>query len=99
MSRSEEKWREELSSECALERYGLLLVPNALTEDQAHNIRAEIFDNFSDKRVVQLIEMGQWSEEDALGRIQYVLQSAESGDIHVQLEPPRDEGDGVVPGR
>ncbi|MEC8424207.1 MAG: hypothetical protein VX000_10550 [Myxococcota bacterium] len=52
-----------------------------------------------DKRVVQLIEMGQWSEEDALGRIQYVLQSAESGDIHVQLEPPRDEGNGVVPGR
>ena len=59
MSRSEEKWREELSSECALELYGLLLVPNALTEDQAHNIRAEIFENFSDKRVVQLQDLLQ----------------------------------------
>ena len=37
-----------------------------------------------DKHVVQLIEMGQWSEEDALGRVQYVLRSAEAGqpDIH-----------------
>lgn len=52
-----------------------------------------------DKRVVQLIEMGQWSEEDALGRVQYVLRSAESGDIDVQLEPPRAEGNGVGPRR
>jgi ribosome-binding protein aMBF1 (putative translation factor) len=52
-----------------------------------------------DKHVVQLIEMGQWSEEDALGRVQYVLGSAESGDLDVQLEPVKEGGDGTVLGR
>ena len=40
-----------------------------------------------DKRVVQLAELGQWSESDALARLDYVLKSAEHGDLDVQLDP------------
>lgn len=57
MNKLEEHWREKLANEFALERYGVRLVPNVLTEDQAHNVRAEIFDNFPDKRVVQLQDL------------------------------------------
>lgn len=52
-----------------------------------------------DRHVVQLIEMGQWSEEDALGRVQYVLGSAENGDLDVQLEPVTEGTDGTALGR
>ena len=52
-----------------------------------------------DKHVVQLIEMGQWSEEDALGRVRYVLESAENGDLQVQLEPVSEGDDGAILGR
>lgn len=52
-----------------------------------------------DKHVVQLIEMDQWSEEDALGRVQYVLGSAENGDLDVQLDPVKEGTDGTVLGR
>lgn len=52
-----------------------------------------------DKHVVQLIEMGQWSEADALGRVQYVLGSAENGDLDVQLDPVAEGDDGTVLGR
>lgn len=52
-----------------------------------------------DKHVVQLIEMGQWSEEDALGRVQYVLRSAEAGQLDIQLDPVTEDGDGTVLGR
>jgi len=52
-----------------------------------------------DKHVVQLIEMGQWSEEDALGRVQYVLGSAEGGQLDIQLDPVRESDDGTALGR
>lgn len=52
-----------------------------------------------DKHIVQLIEMGQWTEEDALGRVQYVLGSAENGDLGVQLDPVKEGDDGTVLGR
>lgn len=52
-----------------------------------------------DKHVVQLIELGEWSEDDALGRIQYVLGSAESGDLDVQLDPVQEGDDGTALGR
>ena len=52
-----------------------------------------------DKHVVQLIEMGQWSEEDAVGRVQYVLGSAESGQLDIQLDPVREGDDGTALGR
>lgn len=52
-----------------------------------------------DKHVVQLIEMGQWSEADALGRVQCVLGSAENGDLDVQLDPVAEGDDGTVLGR
>jgi len=40
-----------------------------------------------DKRVVQLVELGEWTEADALARLDYVLKSAEHGDLAVQLDP------------
>ena len=40
-----------------------------------------------DPRLVQLIELGQWSEGDAIGRVKAVLLRAEAGDTAVQLEP------------
>ena len=48
-----------------------------------------------DKRVVQLIELGQWSEDGALGRVEYVLSAAENGDVAVQL-PPREKEEGAT---
>lgn len=56
--------------------------------------RAELAERAAlDKNVVQLIELGQWSEEGALGRVAYVLHAAESGELSVQLPPVEpDEG-------
>jgi len=48
-----------------------------------------------DKRVVQLIELGQWSEDGALGRVEYVLSAAENGELDVQL-PPREQEEGAT---
>ena len=49
-----------------------------------------------DKNIVQLIELNQWSEDEALGRVQYVLRSAEAGYVDVQLEPVQAEDDKLV---
>ena len=38
-----------------------------------------------DPHVVQLAELEQWTEPDALGRLEYVLKSAEDGDLDVRL--------------
>lgn len=40
-----------------------------------------------DKRVVQLVELGEWTESDAIARLEYVLKSAEHGDLAIQLDP------------
>ena len=40
-----------------------------------------------DGRIVQLVELGQWSEGDAIGRIRAVLLRAEGGELDVQLDP------------
>jgi ribosome-binding protein aMBF1 (putative translation factor) len=42
-----------------------------------------------DRRVMQLVELGQWSEADALERVETVLSRAEAGETDVQLTPPR----------
>lgn len=51
-----------------------------------------------DKHIIQLIELGQWSEEDALGRVAYVLNSAENGDLDVELQPVTPDDDATVLG-
>ena len=38
-----------------------------------------------DPHVVQLAELEQWAEPDALGRLEYVLKCAEDGDLDVRL--------------
>ena len=40
-----------------------------------------------DKRIIQLVELGQWTESEAVGRIEYVLSAGESGDLEVRLPP------------
>jgi len=40
-----------------------------------------------DPRVIQLIELDQWSEGDATGRVRAVLMRAEAGDTDVVLPP------------
>lgn len=40
-----------------------------------------------DPRIVQLIELGEWTEGDALGRVRATLLRAENGDLDVQLPP------------
>ncbi len=40
-----------------------------------------------DPRVVQLLELDQWHEGEASGRVQAVLMRAESGEADVQLPP------------
>lgn len=40
-----------------------------------------------DKRIIQLMELDQWTEEDAFARVDYVLKNAEHGDDAVQLNP------------
>jgi len=42
-----------------------------------------------DRAAMQLIELGQWSEEDALARVEEVLTRAEAGETDVQLDPPQ----------
>ena len=42
-----------------------------------------------DKRIIQLIELGEWTEDDAQARVDYVLKSAEHGDADIQLDPVR----------
>jgi predicted transcriptional regulator len=51
-----------------------------------------------DKHIIQLVELGQWSEADALGRVQYVLGCAENGDLDVALPPIEPDGDDTVLG-
>lgn len=41
---------------------------------------------------VALIERGEWSEEDALTRVAFVLGEAEGGNLDVKLDPPKPEG-------
>ena len=40
-----------------------------------------------DPRIIQLLEMGLWSEGEAIGRVRAVLLRAEGGDLEVQLPP------------
>jgi ribosome-binding protein aMBF1 (putative translation factor) len=40
-----------------------------------------------DPRIIQLVELDQWSEDDALWRINEVLSRAEAGEPEVQLAP------------
>ena len=46
-----------------------------------------------DRSVLQLVELGQWTEEDALKRVEEVLTRAEAGEADVVLPalppPPR----------
>lgn len=49
-----------------------------------------------DKNIVQLIELDQWSEDGALGRVQYVLRHAEAGYLDIQLEPVQADEDDTV---
>lgn len=42
-----------------------------------------------DKAALQLIERGEWTEEDALTRVAHVLARAEAGDLSVRLDPPK----------
>lgn len=41
-----------------------------------------------DKAALQLVERGEWSEEDALRRVEEALTRAEAGEIDVVLPPP-----------
>ena len=41
---------------------------------------------------IALIERGQWTEEDALTRVAYVLGEAEKGNLDVKLAPPKPDG-------
>ena len=46
-----------------------------------------------DRAAMQLIELGQWSESDALARVDEVLRRAEAGELDVQLPPPEKPDD------
>lgn len=51
--------------------------------------RAELADRAGlDPRVVQLVELDQWSEFEALGRLDTVLRMAEAGEDDPRLSPP-----------
>jgi transcriptional regulator with XRE-family HTH domain len=41
-----------------------------------------------ERSVMQLVELGQWSESDALERVQRVLDAADAGDTTLVLPPP-----------
>jgi ribosome-binding protein aMBF1 (putative translation factor) len=41
-----------------------------------------------DPRVIQLIELGQWTEPESLGRCDAVLGMAERGEADPHLKPP-----------
>ena len=50
--------------------------------------RAELAERAGiDRRLVQLIELGQWEEQEALARVEAVLEAAEGGRKDVRLEP------------
>ena len=49
-----------------------------------------------DPQVVQLLEMGQWSEAEAIGRVEEVLRRAETGEEAVILVQLEVEGDAMV---
>ena len=51
-----------------------------------------------DPRVVQLLELDQWSEGDALGRVRAVLIRAESGETDVELPPLEIPADATIHG-
>ena len=55
-----------------------------------------------DKRIIQLVELGQWTESEAVGRIEYVLSAGEAGDLELRLppleEPTAPDGDGSARG-
>jgi len=40
-----------------------------------------------DPRVVQLLELDEWTEGDAIGRVRAVLMRAEAGELDVHLPP------------
>ena len=56
--------------------------------------RAELADRAGlDPRVVQLVELGQWSEGEAIDRVEAVLSRAEGGERDVHLRQVKaDEG-------
>ncbi|MCB9778173.1 MAG: hypothetical protein H6742_06400 [Alphaproteobacteria bacterium] len=52
--------------------------------------RAELADRAAlDPRVVQLVELGEWNEHEALGRLDAVLAQAEAGVPDPRLAAPR----------
>lgn len=51
--------------------------------------RAELADRAGvDRSAMQLVELGQWTESDALRRVEEVLSRAEAGEADVRLERP-----------
>ncbi|MCB9697804.1 MAG: helix-turn-helix transcriptional regulator [Alphaproteobacteria bacterium] len=48
-----------------------------------------------DRSALQLIERGEWSEEDALRRVDEVLDRTEAGEADVVLPPPRVDPNGM----
>lgn len=53
-----------------------------------------------DRAALQLVELGQWTEEDALRRVEEVLARTEAGEADVVLAPPAIDGEGFrLPGR
>ncbi|MCB9766402.1 MAG: helix-turn-helix transcriptional regulator [Alphaproteobacteria bacterium] len=60
--------------------------------------RRELADRAAlDPRIIQLVELGQWNEFEALGRIEAVLRMAEDGEADPRLAPPK-VPEGQVPG-
>ena len=51
-----------------------------------------------DPRVIQLLELDQWTEGDAVGRVRAVLLRAETGETDVTLPPVALPEDAHVPG-
>ncbi|MCA9488704.1 MAG: helix-turn-helix transcriptional regulator [Myxococcales bacterium] len=48
-----------------------------------------------DRSALQLIERGEWSEEDALRRVDEVLDRTEAGEADVVLPPPQVDPNGM----
>lgn len=54
--------------------------------------RAELAERAGiDSRLAQLLELGQWSEAEALARVEEVLTRAEAGEAEVRLDQVRAE--------
>jgi transcriptional regulator with XRE-family HTH domain len=47
-----------------------------------------------DRSALQLVELGQWTEEDALKRVDEVLSRTEAGEVDVVLPPPEVDAHG-----